>query len=259
MTHDFKVIIPARYGSTRLPGKPLCDLAGQPMIQRVVECARASAASAVIVATDDQRILDVCAHLNIDAELTAATHRNGSDRIAEVITRRGWSDETLVINVQGDEPLLPASLINQVAANLATRAHLGMATLAYPITDSASLFDPNCVKVVFNHAGEALYFSRAPIPWQRDEFAAHPHQLPASITYWRHIGIYAYRVAALKQFVNLEPAPLELAESLEQLRALWHGMAIHVECALEAPGPGVDTAEDLMRVLEHLERLNAAV
>lgn len=252
MDRDFKVVIPARYGSTRLPGKPLLDISGKPMIQHVVECARASRASEVVVATDDQRILDVCARLGIDAELTAVNHHSGSDRVAEVIERRGWDDDTIVVNLQGDEPCMPSALIDQVASNLAALEGVGMATLAHPIADSATLFDPHVVKVVISTVGFALYFSRAPIPWHRDEFLGNKASLPKSVDFLRHIGLYAYRAAFLKRFVTLEPSPLEIAESLEQLRALWHGTPIHVGLATETPGPGVDTPDDLARVVRYL-------
>jgi 3-deoxy-manno-octulosonate cytidylyltransferase (CMP-KDO synthetase) len=252
MDRDFKVVIPARYGSTRLPGKPLLDIGGKPMIQRVVECAQASRAGEVVVATDDQRILAVCARLGIDAELTAVNHHSGSDRVAEVIERRGWNDDTIVVNLQGDEPCMPSALIDQVAANLAARGEIGLATLAHPIDDITTLFDPHVVKVVISTAGFALYFSRAPIPWHRDEFLGHRAGLPKSVAFLRHIGLYAYRAAFLARFVTLAPAPLEIAESLEQLRALWHGAPIHVGLAAETPGPGVDTPDDLKRVVQSL-------
>ncbi|WP_242445723.1 3-deoxy-manno-octulosonate cytidylyltransferase [Chromatium okenii] len=242
MLNQFKVVIPARFGSTRLPGKPLLDIGGQPMIAHVVARARASAADEIIVATDDQRIVDVCAGLGVTALLTATTHRSGSDRIAEVIERCGWDDAQIVVNVQGDEPALPSALINQVAALLATSAELGMATLAFPITDAAMLFDPQVVKVVTDKNGLALYFSRAPIPWHRDDFAENmPIQLAATGGWLRHIGLYAYRAAFLKQFVTWSPAPLEQVESLEQLRALWCGARISVAIADAEPGVGVDT------------------
>ncbi|QGU32662.1 3-deoxy-manno-octulosonate cytidylyltransferase [Thermochromatium tepidum] len=252
MDSAFKVVIPARYGSTRLPGKPLLDIGGKPMIQRVVECAQASGAGEVVVATDDQRIREVCARLGIAVEMTASSHRSGSDRIAEVIERRGWSDDTIVVNLQGDEPCMPAALIDQVASNLVARAEIGMATLAHPIEDIAMLFDPHVVKVITDMAGFALYFSRAPIPWHRDKFLGNKARLPSSVDFLRHIGLYAYRAAFLDQFVRLAPSPLEIAESLEQLRALWHGAPIHVGLAVETPGPGVDTADDLGRVTEFL-------
>ncbi|MFE8032406.1 3-deoxy-manno-octulosonate cytidylyltransferase [Thiohalocapsa marina] len=258
MDRDFKVVIPARHGSTRLPGKPLLDIAGKPMIQRVVERAQASGAGEVVVATDDQRIRDACESFGIAVEMTASSHRSGSDRLAEVIERRGWSDDAIVVNLQGDEPCMPPALIDQVAYNLATRNEIGMATLAHPIDDSDALFDAHVVKVVIDTAGFALYFSRAPIPWHRDEFLGRKAALPKSVGFLRHIGLYAYRAAFLKRFVTLEPAPLEIAESLEQLRALWHGTPIHVGLAAEAPGPGVDTPDDLARVVRYLQAAPAS-
>jgi 3-deoxy-manno-octulosonate cytidylyltransferase (CMP-KDO synthetase) len=245
---DFKVVIPARYGSTRLPGKPLLPIAGKPMIQHVVERARASGAAEVVVATDDQRIVAACAAFGAQAQLTGADHHSGSDRIAEVITRHGWPDDTIVVNLQGDEPCMPPALIDQVARNLVGHQGVNMATLAHAIADGATLFDPHVVKVITDAAGFALYFSRAPLPWHRDEFMGKRVSLPTSVTFLRHIGLYAYRAAFLKRYVAWEPSPLELAEALEQLRVLWHGERIHVGIAAHAPGPGVDTAHDLARV-----------
>ncbi len=252
MTNRFKIVIPARYASTRLPGKPLLEIAGKPMIQHVVERALASAAGEVVVATDDQRIVTACAELGVEAIVTSASHRSGTDRVAEVIERRGWDDDTIVVNLQGDEPCMPSALIDQVAANLAALDGTGMSTLAYPIHDSAILFDPHVVKVVTDAAGFALYFSRAPIPWHRDEFLGRQVVLSSSVDFLRHIGLYAYRAAFLKRYVTWEPSPLELAESLEQLRVLWHGERIHVGVAAEEPGPGVDTADDLKRVAQQM-------
>lgn len=248
----FKVVIPARYGSTRLPGKPLLALAGKPMIQHVVERARSSGAGEVIVATDDPRIRDACAAFGTEALMTRADHRSGSDRVAEVIERRGWSDGTIVVNLQGDEPAMPASLIDQVASDLARWPEVGMATLAHPIVEAETLFDPHAVKVVTDAKGFALYFSRAPIPWHRDEFLGGRATLPGTLTFLRHIGLYAYRAGFLRRYVAWEPSPLELAESLEQLRVLWHGESIYVGVALEAPGAGVDTPEDLARAVASL-------
>lgn len=244
----FKVVIPARYGSTRLPGKPLIEIAGKPMIAHVVERARASGAGEVVVATDDQRILDVCAAFGVDAQMTGSEHRSGSDRIAEVIAIRGWAPDTIVVNLQGDEPGMPPALIDQVAADLGLRTDVGMATLAYPITDWETLFDAHVVKVVTDADGFALYFSRAPLPWHRDEFMAERSVFPTSVPFLRHIGLYAYRAGFLARYVLWEPAPLELAESLEQLRVLWHGERIHVGVSAKEPGPGVDTSKDLVRI-----------
>jgi 3-deoxy-manno-octulosonate cytidylyltransferase (CMP-KDO synthetase) len=244
---DFKVVIPARYRSTRLPGKPLRPIAGKPMIQHVVERALASGAGEVVVATDDARIVAACAAFGAQAQLTAAQHPSGSDRIAEVIAQRGWSADTVVVNLQGDEPCMPPALIDQVVRNLVGH-EAQMATLAYPIADAQTLFDPHVVKVVIDATGNALYFSRAPLPWHRDEFMGKRTHLPSSVTFLRHIGLYAYRAGFLQRYVTWAPSPLELAESLEQLRVLWHGERIQVGVASEEPGAGVDTAHDLQRV-----------
>lgn len=254
MSAEFKVVIPARYGSARLPGKPLLAIAGKPLIRHVYERARQSAAGEVVVATDDARIADACNAFGADVEMTGAGHHSGSDRIAEVIASRGWGPDTLVVNLQGDEPCMPSALIDQVARDLAGHDRVGMATLAYAIGDPEDLFDPHVVKVVTDDAGYALYFSRAPIPWHRDEFLDGCKPLPKGVRFLRHIGIYAYRAAFLQRFVGWPPAPLELAESLEQLRVLWHGERIHTSLAREEPGPGVDTAADVERVLGFLVR-----
>ena len=254
----FKVVIPARYGSTRLPGKPLLDIAGKPLIRHVYERARASQADEVIVATDDERIAAACRSFGADVAVTNAGHQSGTDRIAEVIGLRGWAADTIVVNLQGDEPCMPATLVDQVARDLASHARVGMATLAHRIDDKETLFDPHVVKVVMDVLGYALYFSRAPVPWHRDEFLGAGTGLPETLSFLRHIGLYAYRVAFLERFVGWEPAPLELAESLEQLRVLWHGEGIHVTLAEEEPGPGVDTAADVHRVMEFLGRDRSA-
>lgn len=249
---DFKVVIPARYGSTRLPAKPLLEIAGKPLIRHVYERAEQSAANQVVVATDDARIADACAAFGADVTLTRNDHRSGSDRIAEVIEARGWPSDSILVNLQGDEPCMPPSLIDQVAHDLASHGSVGMATLAYPIQDGATLFDPHVVKVVTDAVGYALYFSRAPIPWHRDEFLEGQKSLPQGVQFLRHIGLYAYRAEFLERFVRWTPAPLELAESLEQLRVLWHGEGIHVTQAGQEPGPGVDTESDVQRVLQFL-------
>lgn len=243
----FRVVIPARYASTRLPGKPLLSIAGQPLIAHVIARARESGADEVVVATDDGRIAEACRDLRAEVVLTGAHHRSGSDRIAEVIDRRGWPDEAIVVNLQGDEPLMPGRLLDQVAAALVAHPEVGMATLAYPIEERATLFDPHVVKVVTDHGGYALYFSRAPIPWHRDGLLCADEGLPAGGHAFRHIGLYAYRAGFLRRFVTWGPSPLELVESLEQLRVLWHGGRIQVGLAAVAPGPGVDTPEDLHR------------
>lgn len=249
---SFTVIIPARYASTRLPGKPLKDIAGKPMIQHVYEQAKKSAAREVIVATDDLRIKQVAEAFGATVCMTAADHESGTDRLQEVVAQLGYSHDQVIVNVQGDEPLIPPSNIDQVAELLLASPNAGIATLSEPIDNVADVFDPNAVKVVSNAANSALYFSRAPVPWARDQFAAIgdelPAQLPEGVEFQRHIGIYGYRVGLLHQFVSWPPAPIELAESLEQLRAMWNGVDIKVMAAQETPPPGVDTEADLERV-----------
>lgn len=250
MQHDFYVVIPARYASSRFPGKPLQDIAGQPMIQRVWQQAQKSAAQQVVIATDDQRIFDVCQGFGATVVMTRDDHESGTDRLAEVAQSMGWPAEAIVVNVQGDEPLIPPAVVNQVADNLAQHPETAMATLAEPINDMASLMNNNVVKVLSDKNGLALTFSRAPLPWARDAFISQPDVLPAHVPYRRHIGIYAYRVGFLQRFVEWGPCWLELTECLEQLRALWHGEQIHVADAIETPPHGVDTPEDLQRIRE---------
>ena len=253
MTTAFTVVIPARFASTRLPGKPLQMIAGKPMIQHVWEQACKSAAQRVVVATDDARIVEACQGFGAEAVLTRQDHNSGTDRLAEVASQLGLDADAIVVNVQGDEPLIPPAVIDQVAANLAAHTEASMATLAEPIEDVETLFNPNVVKVVSDINGLALTFSRATLPWARDAFAKNRDLLPEGVPYRRHIGIYAYRAGFLHDFVNWGPCWLENTESLEQLRALWHGVRIHVADALEAPPGGVDTAEDLERVRRLLE------
>jgi len=242
------LVIPARYASTRLPGKPLRELAGKPMIQHVFERAQDAANevgfSEIIIATDDQRIQQVCEDFGANVCMTSATHETGSDRLAEVVTLNGWADNTIIVNLQGDEPLTPVSSLKQVAENLSQHPETSIATLATPLTNDEEYNDPNVVKVVMDMSGIALYFSRANIPFQRDEGVA------VNDFALRHIGIYAYRAAYLKSFAKMEPCPLEQLEKLEQLRAMWHGAKIHVEVAKEVPGHGVDTEADLAAVEE---------
>lgn len=244
---DFVVAIPARYGSTRLPGKPLLPIAGVPMIVLVVRRALQAGAREVVVATDDQRIVDALIGSGVNVALTRADHASGTDRLAELAALRGWDEATIVVNLQGDEPLAPASGIRAVAMALAA-SKCPMATLATPLHSTEELLDPNCVKLVRNAANHALYFSRAPIPWPRDAFTADRQLLPAGIPFLRHIGIYAYRAGFLGTLAALPRTPLEIAESLEQLRALEHGHAIVVAIAPEPFPAGVDTAADLERV-----------
>lgn len=248
MSARFRVVIPARHASSRLPGKPLLQLAGEPMILHVHRLARRSGASEVIVATDDDRIRAACSAAGADVEMTSARHVSGTDRIAEVAARRGWADADVVVNVQGDEPLLPPALVGQVAALLAATPAASIATLAAPIDSEADYLDPNVVKVVARTDGMALYFSRAPVPWDRDGFAAVPPDARRHRGARRHLGLYAYRVAALRALAAAAPAALEQRERLEQLRALAMGFSIVVADAVEEPGPGVDTPEDLARV-----------
>lgn len=244
----FRAVIPARYASTRLPGKPLADIGGKPMVVRVVEAAQKSGAFEVWVATDDQGVADaVLAHGHAVA-LTRNDHASGTDRIAEVAEKFGWLDDDIVVNVQGDEPLIDPALVAEVAQALAADPEAAMATAAHALADVGEFLNPNVVKVVADAAGRALYFSRAPIPWPRDAFADARATLPVNFIARRHVGIYAYRVGFLRQYGQLAPAPLEQWESLEQLRVLWHGFHIHViECA-HAPLAGVDTPADLERV-----------
>lgn len=239
----FKVVIPARYASTRLPGKPLLELAGRPMLQYVYERSLQSGASEIIIATDDQRIAEAAHNFDATVCMTSPGHTSGTERLAEVVAVRGWDDDDIIVNVQGDEPLIPAALIKQVAAGLASNTAAAVATLAYPIESAEEVADPNIVKVVLDKQGYALYFSRASIPCYRDV----PTVKDATHAL-RHIGLYAYRAGFLKHYRQMEPSPLESIEKLEQLRVLWHGMRIHVGIATEMPGHGVDTREDLARV-----------
>ena len=235
----FKVVIPARYASTRLPGKPLLDIAGKPMIIRVAEQAIKSGASEVVIATDFEKIMQAAATHHIKAVMTRIDHVSGTDRIAEVAQTLNWADDDIVVNVQGDEPLIDPILINQVAEHLALNLNAVMATACHAIHDEASMMNPNIVKVVMDANSNALYFSRAPIPYPRDE--AHKQTIEAH----RHIGIYAYRVGFLKKYATLAPSNLEKIESLEQLRVLQNGYKIGVAVTKYAPVTGVDTQEDL--------------
>ena len=241
-TPDFLVVIPARLGSTRLPRKPLADIGGKPMVVRVAERAKQSLAQSVVVATDSAEIEAVCNEHRIECLLTSPDHPTGTDRLAQVAQLLKLPASTLVVNVQGDEPLIPPELINQVAQTLASNAQCAISTIAVPISDPSEIDNPNVVKVVLNRAGEALYFSRAPIPFVRDA------QSTQKTEHLRHLGIYAYRADFLHAYSRLEAAPPEQAEALEQLRALWNGYRIAVHTAPEAPPAGVDTPEDLERV-----------
>jgi len=244
----FRIVIPARHASTRLPGKPLLELAGKPLIRWVHERACASGASEVIIATDDERIAAVARGFGAEVALTAVEHASGTDRIAEVARQRRWPADDIIVNVQGDEPLMSVELVAQVATLLATHPGAHLATLAARLDSLAAFLDPNVVKVVCDHAQRALYFSRAPIPWQRDAAPAGLASQQSFAGARRHIGLYAYRVEALLHLAKLAPTMLEQAEKLEQLRALEHGMDIRVAEACVPPGPDVNTAEDLQRV-----------
>jgi 3-deoxy-manno-octulosonate cytidylyltransferase (CMP-KDO synthetase) len=244
----FTVLIPARYASTRLPGKPLADIAGKPMVVRVAERALASGAARVVVATDDSRIVASANAHGVDAVLTRADHPTGTDRLAEAAAILGLSEAEIVVNVQGDEPLLDAALIRRMADVLDGAPDAAIATACHPIADEAEAFNPNVVKVVLDARNYALYFSRATIPWARDAFAARVRSLPPGLPLHRHYGLYAYRVAFLARYPALSPSPLERFEALEQLRALWHGYRIVVEVTGGTPAPGVDTPADLERV-----------
>ncbi|GIC77469.1 3-deoxy-manno-octulosonate cytidylyltransferase [Moritella sp. F3] len=244
---SFIVIIPSRYQSSRLPGKPLVDICGKTMIQRVAEQALQSGASRVVIATDDVRIEQAVTGLGYEVCMTSPDHNSGTERLAEVCSKLGFNDDDIIVNVQGDEPLIPPRIIEQVAKNLGKQSEARMATLSVAITDVEEVFNPNAVKVVTDKQGYALYFSRAPIPYHRDNFM-HAPVTEIKPVYQRHIGIYAYRAGFIRDYVQWQETELEQIESLEQLRVLWHGEKIHVEEALEAPAAGVDTPEDLVVV-----------
>jgi len=243
----FTVLIPARLASSRLPDKPLADIGGLPMVVRVAQRAEQSSAAQVVVATDSDRIADACSRHGVRAVLTRADHASGSDRLAEACGHLGLAGDDVVVNVQGDEPLIAPALIDAVADLLETRREASMSTAAHAIASVADFTNPNVVKVVLQANGLALYFSRAPIPWWRDGFASGVSALPEPAPL-RHVGIYGYRARFLLDFPQLPAAPVESCEALEQLRALWHGHRIAVHVSDEAPGPGVDTPEDLERV-----------
>ncbi|MGH8752196.1 MAG: 3-deoxy-manno-octulosonate cytidylyltransferase [Burkholderiales bacterium] len=243
---DFIVIIPARFNSTRLPGKPLLTIAGKPMIVHVAGKAQASGAQAVWVATDHEQVAQVVKQHGFNVCLTRADHASGTERLAEVVQQKKLADDTLIVNLQGDEPLIAPQLIRDVAQQLHHQPEAQAATACYPLASREEMFNPNVVKVVLNHAGYALYFSRAPIPHARDEFAG--NQWPQNLPAYRHIGLYAYRAGFLKTYAALKPTPLEQFEALEQLRVLWHGYRISVAVTALATAAGVDTPQDLERV-----------
>lgn len=250
----FRVVVPARFGSTRLPGKVLLPLAGKPLLQWACERGQASGAAQVLVATDDPRIAEAARGFGVEAVMTSAEHPSGTDRIAEVARLKQWSDDHVVVNLQADEPLMPPELIDQVDALLETHAWAAIATLSSSLTSLAELLDPSVVKVVTDPAGRALYFSRAPIPWDRDAAPAGFSSQESFAGARRHIGLYAYRVGAVRRLERLAPTPLERLERLEQLRALESGLAIVVGEAVTRPGQDVNTAEDLEKVRAILER-----
>lgn len=244
----FHVIIPARMASTRLPEKPLADIGGAPMIVRVAQQAALSGAASVTVAADDERIIAAARAAGFAALMTDADHISGTDRIHQAAGMLGLDDDAIVVNVQGDEPLIPPQLIARVAAELTQQAHAVMATACHAIHDKADMMNPNIVKVVVDADSLAMYFSRAPIPYPRDAFAQQGQNLPQGLPVWRHVGIYAYRAGFLKIYSDLSSTALEKFESLEQLRVLWHGYKIAVSVVVDAPPAGVDTADDLLRV-----------
>ncbi|PLW82190.1 3-deoxy-manno-octulosonate cytidylyltransferase [Kineobactrum sediminis] len=254
---SFTVVIPARFASTRLPGKPLLPIAGKPMVEHVWEQARLSGASRVVIATDDLRILEVAEAFGAEVCMTDASLPSGTDRLQQVAQRLGFAGDAIVVNVQGDEPLIPPGVIDQVAGNLAANPKADIATLCVPIIDVEELHNPNAVKVVFGEDGRALYFSRAPIPWPRDAFAAgNGNVLPTAGSWYRHVGIYAYRARFLHQYVTWPTAPCEQLEQLEQLRALHHGVQVHVALAQATVPAGVDTAADLAQVESRLQEVS---
>lgn len=249
----FKVAIPARYGASRLPGKPLREVAGKPLLAHVHARALASGAEEVLIATDDERIRAAAEGFGAEVCMTSGDHPSGTDRLAEVARRFHWPADTIVVNLQGDEPLVDPQLLRALAADLAAHPDAAIATLCTPIRSSEELFDSHVVKVVRDQDGYALYFSRAPIPWERDAFAHDRAVLPAGSQHFRHVGLYAYRAGFLEHYSQLTPTYLERAESLEQLRALAHGARIHVRVTEHPPGHGVDTEADLQRVAKLLE------
>ena len=245
---DYKIVIPARYGSSRLPGKPLIQLAGKPMIQHVYERALATGVKDIVIATDDERIQQAALAFGADVVMTSPDHENGTERIAEVAAKKGWAADTVIVNLQGDEPLIPQSLIEQTAQSLIDNPDAGMSSVCTPLHDDADAFDPNVVKVVLNRRGFAMYFSRASIPWDRDLYKTGLGKMTERMPVYRHIGMYGYRVSFLSDYTSMEPCALEGTESLEQLRALWYGVNIAMSVIEEAPGHGVDTDSDVARV-----------
>lgn len=245
---DYKIVIPARYGSSRLPGKPLIQLKGKSMIRHVYERAVDTGVSDIIVATDDERIQKEAESFGAQVVMTSVDHENGTERIAEVAAKLGWEDDVVVVNLQGDEPLIPKSLIETTAKGLLKHPDAGMASICTPIHSVEDGFDPNVVKVVLDGRGMAMYFSRAPIPWDRDLYAKSQDVLTSAMPVYRHIGMYGYRVGFLNQYAEMSVSDIEQVESLEQLRALYHGVKIHMSVIAEPPGHGIDTPDDVARV-----------
>ena len=254
----FKVVIPARYASSRLLAKPLLDIAGKPMVVRVAEQAQLSGAEQVVIATDRQEIFDVGSQHGFQAVMTREDHPSGTDRIAEVVAHFNWHGDEIVVNVQGDEPLIAPTLIREVAENLASHKNAAIATACHAIHDKETMFNPNVVKLVMDAQGYALYFSRAPIPFARDAFAQN-QDLPSGLPVYRHIGLYAYRAKFLSDYAQLTPSLIEQYEALEQLRALWHGYKISVAVTNQAPAPGVDTHQDLAMVRKLFDQRDSSI
>lgn len=245
---EYKIVIPARYGSSRLPGKPLIELAGKPMVQHVYERAVETGIKDIVIATDDQRIFDAAKGFGANVIMTRVDHENGTERIAEVAQKMGWQDDDVIVNLQGDEPLIPRALVELTAKGLLENPEAGMSSLCTPITSAEDAFDPNAVKTVLDNKGFAMYFSRAPIPFDRDLYKNTQEQITKLAPVYRHIGMYGYRVSFLKQYSEMEMTALEQAECLEQLRALCYGVKIHMSVIEQAPGHGVDTPDDVKRV-----------
>lgn len=251
---SFRIVIPSRFASTRLPGKPLRDICGKPMIAHVIEKAQQSDAEEVIVATDSNEIAEAIAALDVRVCMTHENHQSGTERLSEVIEQLGFDDDQILINLQGDEPMMPAVCLNQVGHALEQDDNLKMATLCTPLTDIDELFDPHAVKVVRDINDFALYFTRAAVPWSRDCFNESPREMPTSQEYQRHIGLYGYRAGFIRQYLEWQSSDIEKTESLEQLRVLYYGEKIKVITAEIPPGPGVDTVDDLDKVCELLQK-----
>jgi 3-deoxy-manno-octulosonate cytidylyltransferase (CMP-KDO synthetase) len=249
---EYKIVIPARYGSSRLPGKPLIELAGKPMVQHVYERALETGVKDIVIATDDKRIFEAAQGFGANVIMTRVDHENGTERIAEVAEKMGWQGGDVIVNLQGDEPLIPKSLIELTAKGLLENPEAGMSSLCTPITNAEDAFDPNAVKAVLDNKGFAMYFSRAPIPYDRDLYKNTQNEITKLAPVYRHIGMYGYRVSFLKQYSEMEMTALEQAECLEQLRALCYGVKIHMSVIEQAPGHGVDTPDDVKRVERQL-------